>query len=88
LAAPLSLLSSLKAMAEFMDSSTMEDMLVAFERVRTVAHVSSTGGQGFFQEFKTKVAPQLDYKRGHLLRVISKKQRTYESTPGVMPPLH
>lgn len=32
-------------------------------------------GVGFFDEFKEKVAAKLDFKRGHLLRVVDKKRR-------------
>jgi hypothetical protein len=60
-------------MVDFMAADTMEDMLVAFERTRTLAQVSRTGGPGFFEELKGKITPKLDYKRGHLLRIINKK---------------
>lgn len=56
-----------------MAATTMEDMLIAFERTRTLANVGRTGGPGFFDELKSKITSQLDYKRGHLLRVITQK---------------
>mmetsp|Transcript_28477 Transcript_28477/g.85348 ORF Transcript_28477/g.85348 Transcript_28477/m.85348 type:complete len:1216 (-) Transcript_28477:1615-5262(-) len=72
-----------KAMVDFMAAETLEDMLVSFERCRELAKVEQTGGPGFFQEFKGKIHAKLDYKRGHLLRVISKKVRSFAQVDGV-----
>ena len=57
-------------------------MLTAFERTKALANVDLEGGLGFFTEFKAKVAPHIDFKRGHLLRAVDKKLRKMRTHAG------
>ena len=67
------------AMIDFMDSVTLEDMLLGFDRVCTFASVDKQGHSGleFFNAFNAVVATAVDFKRGHLLRVITKKVKKF-----------
>jgi len=69
------------AMVDFMDSATLEGMLLGFDRVCTFASVDKEGHSGleFFNTVNAAVAMAVDFKRGHLLRVISKKIKKFWS---------
>eukprot|EP00040_Diaphanoeca_grandis_P007953 m.43068 g.43068 ORF g.43068 m.43068 type:complete len:652 (+) comp19294_c0_seq1:247-2202(+) len=65
------------AMADFMDAENLEQILSSFDRTCSLAGVERDTGEQFFEVFKRKVAPQVDFKRGHFLRVITKKLKTF-----------
>lgn len=64
-----------KAMYEFTETEDLVEILTTFDRLKSLAMIDATSGLEFFEELKVKIAAELDFKRGHLLRVVDKRLR-------------